>query len=161
MNRLKFAAALVGTTAALAFGTAALADHGPADWADVGIEVFSTGTLHDTVHFNSDRIKFQTKDETLIRHLRLTFQPNAHTTWHYHPGVTFVTVQAGSLSVEQEDCTSHEFDAGESFVEADDDPHQATAGEGGATLLVTYVVPKTNPIGPSTFRRDTAAPACA
>lgn len=161
MTRLKIASAMLAGTTALAVGSAALADHGPADWADIGIEVFATGSLHDDVHFNSDRIKFQTKDPTTIRNLRLTFAPYAHTTWHYHPGVTFVTVQSGTLSVEQQDCTAHEFGAGESFVEADDDPHQATAGANGATLLVTYVVPTTNPLGPASFRRDTAPPACA
>lgn len=161
MTRLKFAAALIGSTAAMALGTAALAGHGPNDWADVAVNVFATGSLPEPVNFNSDRIKFQTKDPATIRMLSLTFPPNAHTSWHYHPGVTFVAVKEGTLNVEQEDCTSHSYSAGEAFVEGDDDPHQATAGPNGATLYVTYVVPTTDPIGPSTFRTDTDPPACA
>ena len=51
---------------------------------------FTTLTVQnflDPDHINSDRIKFQTKDETIVRIQSATWNENSTSGWHHHPGV--------------------------------------------------------------------------
>src|SRR3970040_827163 len=50
-----------------------------------------------TVHVNSDRVKFQTKDATDVRIQRLVFAPGAFSGWHHHPGIIVVSVESGAV----------------------------------------------------------------
>lgn len=155
--RSSSAAAVLAIAAAGIFATAAAASPG----SGTTPENFTTGTLPDSVHFNSDRVKFQTKDATLVRVQRLTFAPGAYTGWHHHPGVVVVAVESGSLTITHSNCSdSTTYSAGDVFVEGSDESHEARSPE-GAVIYVTYVVPHTSPIVPTTFRTEDPVPFCA
>ena len=141
--------AVVGTFAAVAFGS--------------GL-VFTSKTLVDAnldnkVQLNSDRIKFQTKDPTVVRVASVVFDAGGTSTsgWHHHPGFVIVSVKSGSVTVWHSDCSQETYGAGSAFVESGDDPGQVTSA-GGATNYVTAVVPNVNPL---VFRIEDPAPACA
>jgi hypothetical protein len=46
---------------------------------------YSTTTLSESVEGNHDRIKFQTKDPTVVRVQKLEFAPGGYTGFHHHP----------------------------------------------------------------------------
>ena len=143
--------AVIGTFAAVALGS--------------GSFLFTSKTLVDAnldnkVQLNSDRIKFQTKDPTVVRVASVVFDASRGTStsgWHHHPGFVIVAVTTGSVTVWHSDCSQTSYAAGSAFVESGDDPGQVTSA-GGATTYVTYVVPNVNPL---VFKIDDPAPACA
>jgi len=116
-----------------------------------------TANLDNTVRLNSDRIKLQTKDATVVRVATVVFGPGGSSGWHHHPGFVIVSVKSGSVTVWHSDCSQETYGAGSAFVETGDDPGQVTSVD-GATNYVTYVVPNVTPL---VFRIDDAAPACA
>jgi quercetin dioxygenase-like cupin family protein len=116
-----------------------------------------TANLDDKVQLNSDRIKLQTKDPTVVRVATVVFGAGGTSGWHHHPGFVIVSVKSGSVTVWRSDCSQTTYGAGSAFVESGDDPGLVTS-VGGATNYVTYVVPNVNPV---VFRIDDAAPACA
>src|SRR3982750_2100360 len=65
-----------------------------------------TANFNGTVHVNSDRIKFQTKDPTVFRTQTIAVAAGAFSGWHHHPGVILVSVKQGAVTVWQADCTS-------------------------------------------------------
>ena len=128
--------AVVGTFAAVALGS--------------GSFLFTstplvTANLDNTVHLNSDRIKFQTKDATVVRVASVVFGAGGTSGWHHHPGFVIVSVKSGSVTVWGSDCSQTTYAAGSAFVETGDDPGQVTSA-GGATTYVTYVVPNVTPL---------------
>ena len=151
--RKKWVAAFVGvaviaTFAAVAFGS--------------GSFLFTstplvTANLDNTVHLNSDRVKFQTKDATVVRVSTVVFGAGGSSGWHHHPGFLIVFVKSGSVTVWKSDCSQTTYGAGSAFVESGDDPGQVTSVD-GATNYVTYVVPNVSPL---VFKIDDPAPACA
>src|SRR5262249_3125919 len=46
---------------------------------------FVTAGFPNSVHFNSDRVKFQTKDPTTVRVQKLDWAAGAYSGWHHHP----------------------------------------------------------------------------
>ena len=140
--------AVIGTFAAVALGS--------------GFHLFTstplvTANLDNTVHLNSDRVKFQTKDPTVVRVSTVVFGAGGYSGWHHHPGFLIVSVKSGSVTVWGSDCSQKTYGAGSAFVESGDDPGQVTSA-GGATNYVTAVVPNVNPL---VFRIEDPAPACA
>ncbi len=103
-----------------------------------------TANFDHTVHLNSDRVKFQTKGATDVRVQRLVFDPGDSSGWHHHPGIVLVTVESGSVTLTQSDCSSVTYGpnepAGAVFAEGGDDPVLATSAT-GATNYVVFVVP--------------------
>ena len=124
-------------------------------------ETFVTGTLKGPVQQNSDRVKFQTKEDTLVRVQKLTFAPGAFTGWHHHTGVVIVTVQSGTLKLEHSDCSSHNYGQGSphgaAFTEGEHRVHQASSAD-GAVVYVTYI---SSSIDPPVFRIEDPVPFCA
>jgi hypothetical protein len=122
---------------------------------------FVTADFTKSVHFNSDRVKFQTKDPTTVRVQKLVWIAGAFSGWHHHPGVIIVTVQSGSVTVEDSDCNSVTYGPGlpdgAVFVEGGDDPIQVTSA-GGATEYAMQVAPTANP---PVFRIEDNPPPCA
>ena len=116
-----------------------------------------TANLDNKVQLNSDRIKLQTKDPTVVRVASVVFGAGGFSGWHHHPGFVIVSVKSGSVTVWQSDCSQTTYGAGSAFVESGDDPGQVTSA-GGATTYVTYVVPNVIPL---VFRIEDTAPACA
>src|SRR5947207_15693373 len=91
------AVVVAGTATAVALATSG--------WG-VTPTTYVTARFDHTVHMNSDRIKFQTKDPTLVRVQKLEWLPGAYSGWHHHPGVIIVTVQSGSVTVMDSECNT-------------------------------------------------------
>src|SRR3954453_18972899 len=79
------------------------------------------GTLAAPQQVNTDRLKFQTKDDADVATFSVTYDPQGFSGWHTHPGVGFVVAHSGSV-VRQRGCRPHTYTAGESFVESDEQP---------------------------------------
>ena len=139
--------AVVGTFAAVALGSGLVFTSTP----------LVTANLDHKVQLNSDRIKFQTKDPTVVRVASVAFSAGDTSGWHHHPGFVIVSVKTGSVTVWQSDCSQTTYGAGSAFVESGDEPGQVTSA-GGATGYTTYVVPNVIPL---VFKINDAAPACA
>lgn len=124
-------------------------------------ETYVTGKLKGGNQQNSDRVKFQTKDDTLVRVQKLTFDPGSKTGWHHHPGIVIVTVQSGTIQMMHSDCSVHEFgpglEHGAVFVEGEARVHEVGSA-GGAVVFATYVAPDASP---PVFRVEDPVPMCA
>ena len=119
---------------------------------------YSTTTLSESVEGNHDRIKFQTKDPTVVRVQKLEFAPGGYTGFHHHPGIVIVSVASGSLNlIDGSDCSVEPKAAGTVFVETSDHAHNAIAPN-GAVVYVTYITPATDP---PVFRVEEPVPFCA
>jgi quercetin dioxygenase-like cupin family protein len=150
--------AALGLMAAISISpTAALASPG----SGVSSEVYVTGTLVGDNQQNSDRVKFQTKDNVSTRVQKLTFAPGSYSGWHHHPGIVIVTVQSGTVKLMHSDCSFHEYTAGSphgsAFIEGEHRVHQASSVN-GATVIATYVAPYASP---PVFRVEDPVPFCA
>jgi quercetin dioxygenase-like cupin family protein len=156
-KRLATAAATFAMTTTGMFATTALASPP----SGVSAETYVTGTLMGSDQENSDRIKFQTKDDTAVRVQKLTFAAGGYTGWHHHPGIVIVTVKEGAIQMMHSDCSVHEYGPtsahGSVFVEGEGRVHNASAA-GGAVVFATYVAP--NPTAP-VFRLEDNPPFCA
>ena len=151
--RKKWVAATVGVVVVGTFAGIALATGSSGFTATPLV----TANFNDTIHLNSDRIKLQTKDPTVVRVASVAFTAGGTSGWHHHPGFVIVTVKTGSVTVWTADCSQTTYGAGSAFIESGDEPGLVTS-TGGETGYVTYVVPNVTPL---VFRIDDAAPACA
>jgi len=155
--RKKWVLATLGLVVAGVAATVALATTG----SGVTTTTFVTADFTNSVHFNSDRVKFQTKDPTTVRVQKLVWTAGAFSGWHHHPGVIIVTVQSGSVTVEDSNCNSVTYGPGlpdgAVFVEGGDDPIQVTSAS-GATEYAMQVAPAANP---PVFRTEDDPPSCA
>jgi ABC-type glycerol-3-phosphate transport system substrate-binding protein len=120
-----------------------------------------TANFDHTVEWNSDRVKFQTKDATDVRVQRIVFGASSFSGWHHHPGIILVAVESGAVTLWQSDCSSTTYGPGlpdgAVFAEGGDEPVQATSA-GGATVYVTYVAPSADP---PVFRIEDDAVSCS
>ena len=149
------AMAVIAASGLIAAGATASAPSG------VTPTTYVTADLEAGDHLNSDRIKFQTKDETDIRMQKLEFAAGGTTGWHHHPGMVIVVVASGTIELWDTSCGKSAYGPGspngQIFVEAGDHAHQATSTN-GATVYVTYVAPSANP---PVFRVEEQVPFCA
>lgn len=137
----RWAAASVGGVAVIAmFATVALGSDEANLFGIAGTETYVTANLDDTIQWNSDRVKFQTKGATDIRVQKIVVGAGGYSGWHHHPGIVIVTVASGDLTFTHSDCSSRTYGPNEVFVEGGDEPGQASS-ENGATLYVTFVAP--------------------
>ena len=132
---------VVGTLATVAFGS-----HTPSGF--VGDPPLVTANFDQTVHLNSDRVKFQTKDATDVRVQKNVFSPGGFSGWHHHPGIVIVAVQSGAVTLTHSDCSSNTYGPGVPngavFSEGGDEPVQASSTT-GATVYVFFVAPSADP----------------
>jgi hypothetical protein len=146
------AVVVVGAAAAVALASAGFG---------VTTTTFVTADFNKAVQVNSDRIKFQTKDQTIVRVQKLDWVAGAYSGWHHHPGVIIVTVQSGSVTVMDSSCNSVTYGPGlpdgAVFVEGGDDPLQVTSAS-GATEYAMQIAPAANP---PVFRIEDDPPPCA
>jgi quercetin dioxygenase-like cupin family protein len=140
-SRKKWSAAIVGVAV---IGTLAAAVALGQPGSGNTITTLVTANFDQTVHLNSDRVKFQTKDATDVRIQKIVFAPGAFSGWHHHPGMAMVTVASGSVTVWQSDCSQTTYGPGTAFVESGDDPGQVTSA-GGATVYAVFVAPSNDP----------------
>ena len=142
--------AVVGTFSAVALGLPG---------AGVAPTNLVTANLDEAVQWNSDRVKFQTKDATDVRVQRLVFSPGGFSGWHHHPGIILVAVESGFVTLWEADCSSKTYGPGSPnasvFVEGGEHPVQVTSA-GGATVYVTFVAPSADP---PVFRIEDDLPA--
>lgn len=107
-----------------------------------------TANFDETVHWNSDRVKFQTKDPTDVRVQRNVIAPGGFSGWHHHPGIAIVAVESGAVIVTHSDCSSETYGPGlpngAVFSEGGDDPMQASSTT-GATVYVMFIAPSADP----------------
>jgi hypothetical protein len=107
-----------------------------------------TANFDETVHVNSDRVKFQTKDATDVRIQRLVFAPGGRSGWHHHPGLALVVVESGAVTFTHSDCTSKTYGPGlpngAVFAEGGDDPTEVSSA-GGANTYAVFVAPSNDP----------------
>lgn len=149
--------------AVVAFGASALTAAPALASAGSGITstILATGDLDETVQFNHDRVKFQTKDPTDVRVQKLEFAAGAYTGWHHHPGVVIVTVASGLITTVQADCSTKTYGPGSPngsvFVEGHDTPMEARSAAGGV-VYATYVAPNASP---PVFRIEDPAQICS
>jgi hypothetical protein len=118
--------------------------------------------FNQAVHFNSDRVKFQTKGPTDVRVQTLTFTPGAVTGWHHHPGFVLVAVESGQVTVFDSHCRATAYGPsspnGSAFVEYGDDPLEVrnlTAAP--ATVYATFVAPS---VDSGVFRLEDPVQPC-
>jgi len=79
-----------------------------------------------------------------VRYLKIA--PGGDTGWHSHPGIVFVLVQAGTLTMYHDDFTTTVYPAGAGFVESPGDVHDAVnEGATDLELAVLLLVPKGAP----------------
>jgi hypothetical protein len=156
-RRGKWIAVTVGVALIGMLTAAALASPGSGTTATTLV----TADFEKTVHVNSDRVKFETKDATDVRVQRIDFAPGSYSGWHHHPGIIIVTVASGAVTLMDSECNSVTYGPGlpdgAVFVEGGDDPVQASSAT-GATNYVTYVAPNANP---PVFRIEDDPPPCA
>jgi hypothetical protein len=130
----------------------------PANSGFVGTPL-ARGTVSESVHFNTGEVKFQTKGSVLIATNTVTIQPGGSSGWHFHPGVTLVSVASGSVVRYDAHCTPTLFATNSAFVESGNHPLLVrNEGTIPAVNIVTFLVPAgtTNP----GLRIDSPNPGC-
>jgi hypothetical protein len=149
-----FGVAAIGTLAAVAFGSPP---------SGLTPTTFVTANFDHSVHWNSDRVKIQTKDENYVRVQKLVFAAGSYSGWHHHPGIIIVTVESGAVTLWQSDCSSETYGPGlpngAVFIEGGDSPVQATSTN-GATNYLTFIAPNDGPATPTTFRIEDDPISC-
>ena len=132
-------AAVIGTFVTVALGSPGVGFHPT---------TLVTGNFNETVHQNSDRVKFQTKGPTDVRVQKIVIGPGGYSGWHHHPGIVIATVESGAVTFTHSNCSSKTYGPGlpngAVFVEGGDDPGQASSVD-GATLYATFVAPHADP----------------
>ena len=127
--RRALALVVVGVVAAVPVG-AALATQGS---GFLDRTVVARGTLADQF-----KIKLQNSSspgDVVVQHFILA--PGGQSGWHTHPGPAVVTVKSGELTLDQEDCSSATFSAGQVAVEGTGQVHRVR--NVGATNLEFWV----------------------
>lgn len=154
---------LARTTAILAFAAAGLTATALLASPGSGLTstVFVTATNQYDALINHDRVKFQTKDPTVVRVQKLVFAAGGYSGWHHHPGTIIVAVESGIVTLFDANCGSKSYGPGNPngsvFVEGHDEAQQAYSAA-GATVYVTYIAPNASP---PVFRIEDEIPACA
>jgi quercetin dioxygenase-like cupin family protein len=106
------------------------------------------GTLTSITAVNTDRIKLQTKGDVDAYMFTVTYDPSGTSGWHTHPGFVVVDVKSGSV-LRQIGCAAPiQYNAGDTFVESDEQPAGRVSNASdsvSAVLQVTQLVPHGSP----------------
>jgi quercetin dioxygenase-like cupin family protein len=98
--------------------------------------VFARGTL--APHF---KIKLQGSSrpgDVVVQ--KFVLAPGGQSGWHLHPGPAVVTVKSGELTLDQEDCSSTTYSAGQVAVEPTEDVHRVrNLGTSDLEFWVTFL----------------------
>lgn len=125
---------------------------------------FTTLTVQnflDPDQINGERIKYQTKDPTIVRIQSAAWTANSRSGWHHHPGVIIGVVASGTVTVWDGQCNQKTYGPGQAlgsvFLEGDNMLMQATSS-GGASEYVVHTTPFATP---AVFRVEDDPPGCA
>jgi hypothetical protein len=159
-KRARLLPVIVGVAVVGAFAAMALGSPGSGNVMTV---LVAKADFNETVHLNSDRIKFQTKGPTDVRIRTITFAPGGHSGWHHDPGFALVTVKSGEVTEVDSQCNSTTYGPdspnGAVFVEYGDDPGDVrNTSSTPATIYSTVVAPDADP---PVFRIEDDPPPCA
>jgi len=121
----------------------------------------SRATLAESIHFNTDAVKLQTKGSVDFVTATVAIAAGGSSGWHSHPGIVLVSVVSGSLTFYDAACVGTVYAAGSSFVESGVTPGlvRNTSATVAASVLATYLVLEGTPN--SALRVDAANPGCA
>jgi hypothetical protein len=154
---VRSAAAIAASAAIGMLATAAVASPS----SGVAFTTLTVQNFDDPDQINSDKIKFQTKDRTIVRIQSAIWDAGSTSGWHHHPGAILGVVTSGSVTVWDGACNQKTYGPGlplgAVFLEGDDMLMQATSS-GGATEYVVHTIPFGSP---PVFRVEDDAPACA
>jgi quercetin dioxygenase-like cupin family protein len=103
--------------------------------------VFARGTLAPQF-----KIKLQNSSrpgDVVVQ--KFVLAPGGQSGWHLHPGPAVVTIKSGELTLDQSDCSSRIYSAGQVAVEPTDDVHRVR--NTGATDLEFWVTFLDIPVG--------------
>jgi quercetin dioxygenase-like cupin family protein len=114
--RKALALTVVGAVAMVASG-AALATPG-SGFKDR--TVFARGTLGP--HFKIKLQDSSSPGDVVVQ--RFILAPGGQSGWHLHPGPAVVTIKSGALTLDQEDCSSATYSAGQVAVEPTEHVHR-------------------------------------
>jgi quercetin dioxygenase-like cupin family protein len=88
-------------------------------------------------------ISHGTRSPAVILFEVLTYDPDANSGWHYHPGVSLVTVSDGMVDWYDAKCVRHVHRAGEFFQEADRAVHMShNSAPTQARIIQTFIIAK-------------------
>ena len=121
------------------------------------LDIFTKTDIDPGVATHFWKARIDTKGETDVYVVRVTFPPGGSTGWHKHPGPSLITVVSGTLTAYDSSCTPHVYNAGECFVDDGDHIHLVrNEGSVPAVDIATQLVP-------AGFPRRTEAdnPGCA
>jgi quercetin dioxygenase-like cupin family protein len=127
--------------AVLALGAVAATGYG--DPSGLTVTPLGQATLAGPVHFDHGGVQIRTRGprDTLIA--RLDFAAGGTTGWHTHPGPVIVAVTSGTLRLRHPDghggCHTETIRAGSGFIEGGGDVHKATAVDGPAVVVATFL----------------------
>lgn len=152
----------IAAVAAFTSSSAALGTPG-SGFTPSGIVAGHFGTIHlDTSALARDKdlkwsMVLKTTDDTDVGADRLTVAPGGVAGWHKHPSAVFVTVTSGSIiwtNGSDPLCTSHTYNAGDSFIEEAYVIHNVrnASNSVGAEFIAIHINP-TGTSGPP-FRID-------
>ena len=90
-------------------------------------------------------VKTRGKSDGYVRYLKIA--PGGNNGWHSLPGIAFVLVQSGTLTLYHDDFVPEVYPAGTGFVEAPGDGAHIAVNEGDTNLelAVFFLVPKGAP----------------
>ena len=119
------------------------------------LEFLGRGTAADRIKVHTRDVKLQTKGPVDFLVNRLTIEPGGHTGWHSHPGPNLVTIESGTVTTYDANCSARTYTARQAFVDPGNHAHiMRNSGPGRAVLLVTSILP----VG-AQLRIDEPAPA--
>jgi quercetin dioxygenase-like cupin family protein len=119
--------------------------------------VLAKGTIPKATEISANRIDFSSPKNAQVIVQMGDFAKGGNTGWHTHPGLTVVTVKAGTVRY-HDGCKSTLYTAGQSFVETPNRPGMVenTSSDATAQVYATLIVP-----AGMLPRTDVPAPNCA
>ncbi len=99
-------------------------------------------TLGKFAH-HTDGIKVESKQRSAdVAVAKVVLEPGGSTGWHYHPGVTLVSVNSGAVTEYDKKCHKTVLKAGKGFVESNHEVHVVrNQSKAKAVLYVTFLIP--------------------
>lgn len=102
-------------------------------------------------------ISHASRSPSVLRFNIVTYPPNGHSGWHYHPGISLVTVLEGVIDWYDASCAPHVHGVGDQFAENDRAVHMVrNDASTPARIIVTHIIAKGLP-----QRVSVPAPPCA